>query len=150
MSDETKPTRYCPTCGPAGPECDLVRECPVCGRTFFPARAPWFVALLAEERRKGAEELGLRPEVLAFARAMEAKLRKHDGDRGDSWKMTHDSFLYSGLITEVAEFTDAFTHGLARDVPGEAVDIANFAMFFWAKSPEWCRALHAEPTGGGR
>lgn len=69
---------------------------------------------------------GLRPEVMAFARLMESKLRKHDGDRGQSWKTTPPGQLLRALDRERVELIDATNN--AGDIRGEAADVANFAM----------------------
>ncbi len=69
---------------------------------------------------------GLRPEVLAFARLMEAKLRKHDVRMGQSWKDDDPEALFLRLKQEGQELWWAL--GGDGDVVGEAVDVANFAM----------------------
>ena len=81
-----------------------------------------------------AGDVVLRPEVLAFARRMELKLRKHDGDRGPrGWAGDCAFDLITRLEEELMELHTAATAqtyegGPAEDVINEAVDVANFAM----------------------
>jgi NTP pyrophosphatase (non-canonical NTP hydrolase) len=81
---------------------------------------------------------GLRPEVLAFAHAMEAKLRENDTRAG--WKNCSPKWLLGRLRGETRELASAIDkqdrataaegewerHG--PDVCAEAADVANFAM----------------------
>lgn len=69
---------------------------------------------------------GLRPEVLAFAIAMERKLRTQDAASGQSWKDADIDYLLDRLADEVVELNGAVVDG--AHVLGEAVDVANFAM----------------------
>lgn len=83
----------------------------------------------ATERRSSMPveiDFPLRPEVLAFARLMEAKLRTHDHDRGrQGWKDDDPKALYDRLLDEVKELAfELWNKGTAD----EAVDVANFAM----------------------
>ncbi len=83
----------------------------------------------------------LRPEVLAFARQMEAALRQQDGDRGDDWQEEDLDWLVGRLDEEVEELKravdDLSDDGyrpqdrplLVTDVITEAADVANFALF---------------------
>lgn len=68
----------------------------------------------------------LRPEVLAFAIAMERKLRMRDAARATSWKNAEIDYLLDRLNDEVAELHGAVVDG--AHVLGEAADVANFAM----------------------
>ena len=69
-----------------------------------------------------------RPEVVAFAHAMESKLR--DNDHKSGWKGCGIDWLLARLTQEVGELAEQ----LATDGPddedtiGEAADVANFAM----------------------
>jgi len=73
----------------------------------------------------------LRPEVLTFALLMERNLRKHDKDRGDSYKTTDVDYLLMRLREEVKEL-----HNAIEDDPwdgkgvslGESVDVGNISM----------------------
>jgi hypothetical protein len=67
----------------------------------------------------------LRPEVLAFAEAMERRLKENDDDRGDEWKKGDPLWLFDRLEQELDEAVemDASTD--------EWVDAANFLMFLW-------------------
>ena len=69
----------------------------------------------------------LRPEVLAFAVAMELKLRKKDHKGG--WVHNKTNSLWHGFHKEVNEFDEALIMGVSIvDIQNEAVDVANFAM----------------------
>lgn len=84
----------------------------------------------------------IRPEVLAFAMRMEMALRKHDKDRGNSYKESDSDFLIRRLSEEVTELEEAI--GRFEDVPwpqksyliadpvvavlSEGADVGNFAM----------------------
>jgi hypothetical protein len=73
----------------------------------------------------------VRPEVLTFALLMERKLRKHDTERGDSYKTSNVDYLLMRLREEVKEL-----HNVIEDDPwdgkgvslGETVDVGNIAM----------------------
>lgn len=70
----------------------------------------------------------MRPEVLAFARRMEIVLRRHDAEKGRSWKKMRPVDLLSRLRAEFMELTAAVDSGDAGRILGEAIDTANFAM----------------------
>ncbi|HYF77337.1 MAG TPA: hypothetical protein VD973_09410 [Symbiobacteriaceae bacterium] len=82
----------------------------------------------------------VRPEVATFARLMEYKLRKHDGDFGKAgWKDWDYAPAMARLIDEAAELdvalkrisytTDKYQRLVRRFEAGcEAADVANFAM----------------------
>lgn len=96
------------------------------------------------ERRSGTADVGLRPEVAAFAWLMEEALRKHDGDRGPKgWQGDDVASLICRVQEEVSELVavwaeyenDDQAHGRnffgMRYIPmfaKEAADVANFAM----------------------
>lgn len=88
--------------------------------------------LKEEDRIKNLEARdlfdSLRPEIRAFALAMEHTLRNHDGEKGDSWKECKLSFLCGKLIEEYKEFFEA--PGSTETKP-ELVDIANVSMMIW-------------------
>ena len=66
----------------------------------------------------------LRPEVRAFAIAMEKKLRQND-DKG-GWYGCNPRWLLGRVREEVDELDGAVNHGGC--VLSEATDVANFAM----------------------
>ena len=73
----------------------------------------------------------IRPEIVAFAQLMEAKMRKHDAKWGDSWKDMLPEQLALRFTEECAEMWTAARWGgeycgLAAE---EAADVANVAMF---------------------
>lgn len=78
---------------------------------------PWHIAA-------GVESSATWPYVLAFARLMEAKLEKnrHKGNR-EGWLKD-----FARLREELAELEAATDRPSNGDVPGEAADVANFAM----------------------
>ena len=67
----------------------------------------------------------LRPSVLAFAQAMERKLRKNDHRGG--WAQSSPKWLLSRLREETRELSDAL-NGADLEVLDEAADVGNFAM----------------------
>lgn len=73
------------------------------------------------------EREAIRPEVLAFARIMEAKLRAHDDRPG--WKEDQVGALLLRAIEELDEVRDAWQTGRSsKEMAAEAADVANFAM----------------------
>lgn len=98
----------------------------------------------------------LRPEVLAFAQAMEAKLRENDHKGG--WKNDDPRALLRRLREETDELDPAVTayEARRRERPGdddhvaeasrrvlrEAADVANFAMMI----ADVCGALSVSPS----
>jgi NTP pyrophosphatase (non-canonical NTP hydrolase) len=84
---------------------------------------------LRSEQVVKVELHGLRPEVLAFAKLMEEKLRKHDLDRGrQGWKDDDPRHLLKCLEKEHDELQDALVGGKNDSIAGECADVANFAM----------------------
>lgn len=71
----------------------------------------------------------LRPEVAAFAVAMELKLRKND--HKTTWRDKPVEALVRLMVLELEEFRVAHEFFDTRDSRGETVDIANFAMIVW-------------------
>lgn len=75
------------------------------------------------------EELTPRPEVLAFAQAIERRLRKHDHDWGNSWKEVPTGPLMLDLYLKVAKLHDALiTHNKER-ILSAAGSVGAHAMF---------------------
>jgi NTP pyrophosphatase (non-canonical NTP hydrolase) len=72
----------------------------------------------------------IRPEVFAFARLMEATLRKNDHKGG--WKGCDIAYLKKRLCEEVVELVDAIRDMTRGGDPAtgihETADVANFAM----------------------
>lgn len=64
-----------------------------------------------------------RPEVQAFAIAMEEKLRENDHKR--HWRKRPLKYLRRRLAEEMIELDEA---DCAEDAAAECVDVANFAM----------------------
>lgn len=78
------------------------------------------------------ERVVLRPEVLAFAEAMELKLRKHDGKK-THWKDQPIEAHVKLLQLELQEFLCADEFFSVAEARGESVDLGNFAMILWDK-----------------
>lgn len=107
--------------------------------------APAAEAYTRSVQAEALESTGIRREVLAFARIMEARLRAHD-DRGSrGWVECEPKWLLKRLREETKELQEAIErktcgcrsvgecmHGLAAlGIDGqheEAADVANFAM----------------------
>jgi hypothetical protein len=82
-----------------------------------------------------------RKEVKEFAVLMERKLRQNDHKK--SWRSCNQEYLLTRLDEEVKELHDCFfiyspgdmnflMDGQHDDrIPGEAADVANFAMMLW-------------------
>jgi NTP pyrophosphatase (non-canonical NTP hydrolase) len=79
------------------------------------------------------DQESIRPEILQFAQQMELIMRKHDGNKGDSWKTCNVKFLISKLDEEYYEFFRETAHksGISESCAGELVDVANVAMMLW-------------------
>ena len=78
------------------------------------------------DQQKPGEPVGLRPEVLAFARLMEVKLRQNDHRPG--WKNESLEWLFGRLMDETEELRTSILRDSMRPITPEAVDVANFAM----------------------
>lgn len=90
-----------------------------------------------------------RPEVEAFADAMEAQLRANDHKRG--WKNDQPGDLMARVFDEVAELDSAVAGLLVRRTAAtpatllkEAADVANFAMMI----ADVCGGLALRKGGG--
>jgi NTP pyrophosphatase (non-canonical NTP hydrolase) len=104
-------------------------------------------------RRLRADEEGrrVRPEVLAFAQAMEVELRENDGKGG--WEDCGTEWLLHRMTEERRELTEAVKRRhaalgatskreTAAAVLSEAADVANFAMMI----ADVCGALALAPS----
>lgn len=78
---------------------------------------------------RAAQPITLRPALLAFAKAMDRKLRANDHK---SYQGMNVFDLWVGLYGEVCELREAIINGEppAR-IRDEAVDVADFAMFIF-------------------
>jgi hypothetical protein len=73
----------------------------------------------------------LREEIKDFADAMELVLRKHDKEKGDSWKdMSPFDLLYI-LEKEYLELDGEWVEGDKERMRAELIDVANIAMMIW-------------------
>lgn len=70
----------------------------------------------------------LRPEVMAFALLMEARLREKDADKGQGWKRKSDIDLTVNVCTAARQIEQAlFPHKGERSVKA-LVDMSNHCM----------------------
>lgn len=84
--------------------------------------------------------MDIRPEVAAFAQAMELKLRENEHKGG--WKNCDIFYLFSRLAEETAELKHAVIDRYPKtSVLDEAADVANFAMMI----ADVCGALLDKP-----
>jgi hypothetical protein len=75
----------------------------------------------------------IRPEIMAFAEAMEAEMARHDPEKGDSWK----TMPVDKLSDIMGELVESWWHDYAEDYETPAhdyVDIANLAMMIWHRT----------------
>jgi len=101
-----------------------------------------------------AEREKVRPEVWQFALLMEKKLKEND--HKSHWSKCNQEYLLKRLDEEVEELhkcfffyspgdMNFFMDGHHEDkIPGEAVDVANFAMMLWDNFGEK-ESLRGEP-----
>lgn len=73
-----------------------------------------------------------RPEVVAFANAMELKLKENDHKR--HWSHMSMQFLSMRLTQEREELRKAVAAGDVAEILREAADVANFAMMIADKA----------------
>jgi NTP pyrophosphatase (non-canonical NTP hydrolase) len=107
--------------------------------------------LVLRSLRDGEEGRRVRPEVLAFAQAMEVELRENDGKGG--WEDCGTEWLLHRMTEERRELTEAVKRRhaalgatskreTAAAVLSEAADVANFAMMI----ADVCGALALAPS----
>lgn len=97
---------------------------------------------IREEREKEIERLRVedkkpRNSVMAFARAMELTLRKHDVKKGgqSNWRKDNDIDLIHHAMDEVGELLGAWQGNEGNErIAAESVDLANMAMMVWDRS----------------
>jgi hypothetical protein len=82
----------------------------------------------------------LRPEVVAFAEAMEMQLRKNDWKK--HWRHCTGAYLFNRLRGEVNELSRSV---LPDERLKEAADVANFAMMIADNAK---RCAPAAPASG--
>ena len=72
-------------------------------------------------------KMGIRPEIVAFAKAMEMKCRKKEHKGG--WRKRIISNLFHHFHQEIMEFDEAILMQYPMEkILDEAVDVANLAM----------------------
>jgi hypothetical protein len=118
--------------------------------------------LIASESREAAlrADLALRPEVIAFARAMHAKIEGHNHDRGEhGWRAADAQRLMLWLRSYVATLDEALPerHGSLDPLLllSKAANVANLAMMIAdvagaLASPATRTTESAPPCGGSR
>jgi hypothetical protein len=76
------------------------------------------------------DEAPLRPEVLAFAQVMSAKIDGHNHDRGEhGWRTATPDLLLTWLDRYVASLREVIVNGcLPETIGGKAANVANLAM----------------------
>lgn len=100
------------------------------------------VGLIANAMRTAvAEATLLRPEVLAFAHAMERKLRANDHKGG--WQNESFTYLLRRLRREVDELSVLPPKEEWNNILDEAADVGNFAMMI----ADVCGVLRARGKG---
>lgn len=74
----------------------------------------------------------IRRELLEMARCQEAKLRQHDGERGQSWKSASPAILFGDLGKQVARLSDCVfrmpSKRRSQEVVTSCVHAANYLM----------------------
>ncbi len=98
------------------------RECPECKK--YP-----YDAAFAGPAYRPMDERSLRPPLVQFASAMEAKLRKNDHKGG--WRNDPIEALRRLMMIEIEEYNVAREFYGSEAARSELVDIANFAMMLW-------------------
>jgi hypothetical protein len=93
-----------------------------------------------------SEQIEPRPSVMAFARAMEVVLRKHDQKKGGqgAWRTDFIGELVDHAVDEARELNEAkdefldklWDSGIASKpsphaMAADAIDLANMAMMVW-------------------
>lgn len=70
----------------------------------------------------------IRPEVIAFAKAMEQELRNNDYKGG--WKECSSEYLWIRVNSELGELANLHIQGTTKrpEYLSEAADVANFLM----------------------
>ena len=79
-----------------------------------------------KDTRAVEKAMGMRPEIIAFAQAMEATMKTHDQRKVDSWKRMNEEILLQLAGCEHMEMQQT-----KADKAAEAVDLANFCMMIW-------------------
>lgn len=93
-------------------------------------------------RRERDELAAMRPEVLAFARVMSAKIDGHNHDRGEyGWRTATPARLMEWLEGYVTALSYALDASTMDAVLGKAANVANLAMMI----ADVCGALASPP-----
>lgn len=79
----------------------------------------------------------IRPEILAFAEAMELTMRKHDPKKGDSYKTCPMIYLGGKVQEEYQEFEEEFLkmlNGVPNNLNPELVDLGICCVMTWNRN----------------
>jgi hypothetical protein len=92
-----------------------------------------------------------RNSVMAFARAMERVLRRHDKTKGgqENWRKDSPESLMLRVQDEAKELSSEFITGCMTStdrVTSEAVDVANMAMMVWDSVARLVEASDSPPV----
>lgn len=74
------------------------------------------------------EAQAARPEIALFARLMEIRMARHDGDWGDTWKLTPVPDVLEQIEYALGELRGARWGNSTLRMAEKAADVANFAM----------------------
>ena len=79
----------------------------------------------------------IRPELLAFAEAMEKTMRKHDLKKGDSWKDCEIVYLFIKFDEEYEEAHNEIYNFVCKgksNLKPELVDLSNCCAMLWNRN----------------
>lgn len=117
--------------------------CPYCYDTYDVQVWPCgYIAMIDHYTDIMGVVANLRDEVLEFAEAMEAKLKKHDGDK-TGWIMEDTALSLSGLRKSLHGHMmklDLSAIGWPYDyerIMSNAADVGNFAMMIYDNARAW-------------
>jgi hypothetical protein len=87
----------------------------------------------AWELQFGETKPKIRPEIMAFAEAMEAEMARHDEEKGDSWKAMPKDDLLDMLGDCFENWWNEYNEGYETE-GHDYIAIANYAMMIWHKA----------------
>lgn len=90
--------------------------------------------VLAWDGAETKEEADLYNVVDQFGEKMKTKIYESLAAGKAGWNTARKAMLLGWLKGEVAELEDAMLDGESGAIAGECVDVANYAMFVWART----------------
>lgn len=75
-----------------------------------------------------------RPEIMAFAEAMEKEMQRHDAEKGDSWRQLEVEKLFRKIAAHAIWMKKAIDDSDNLIWDECAISIANYAMMIWNKA----------------